>query len=248
MGRMRFVIREQSYEKPLASGQLRYEQDGRPTGAVESWRLSEAVGGYQFLRVDLDARQAASGHTYLYHVVLRENGRPERLQYRFWGSELEISGHVLLLDSTVTASRLVNGRRFEEEITVSNGPAFWFPSSVGLSLLASLAESETLPAVTLQAPAYVAFNSRGGQGQATTDSDNVFALKQVETHLRYGDKESLAAMGQEWTVRPLSIRWSSQTRTIWLDANSSVLKMERDDGLTAVTRRYILYTSGRNRK
>ena len=236
---MRFVLREQPYEKPLASGQLRYEQEGRPTGAVEHWRLSQAVDGYQFLRVDLDARQAASGHTYLYHLVLHKSGRPERLQYRFWGSGLVVSGHVLLLESTVTASRLVNGQRFEEEITVSGRPAFWFPSSTGLSLLANMAEEETAAAITLCSPSGAGHSRRAGS--VTGDADGVFALLQIETHLSYSDKERLAVMDQEWTVRPLSIQWSGQTRTIWLDANSSVLKMARDDGLTAVATRYLRY-------
>ena len=245
---MRFVIREQPYEKPLASGHLRYERDGRPTGAVESWRLSQAVDGYQFLRVDLDARQAASGHTYLYHLVLHKNGRPERLQYRFWGSGFEVSGDVLLLDDTVTASRLVNGRRFEEEVTVSGRAAFWFPSSVGLTLLASQAEEETAAAVTLQAPACPepgpesTLSLRREEGSPVA-LNSIFALQQVEIHLRYGDNEQLALMEQEWTVRPLSIRCNGQSRTIWLDANSAVLKMERDDGLTAVATRYIRYQS-----
>lgn len=238
---MRFVLREQPYEKPLASGQLRYEQDGRPTDAVESWRLSQAVDGYQFLRVDLDARQAASGHTYLYHLVLHKNGRPERLQYRFWGSGFNVSGHVLLFDGSATASRLVNGQRFEEEITVSGRPAFWFPSSAGLGLLANLAEEKIAAAITLQVPAYAEHNSGGDGRPVTGDPAKVFALQQAETHLHYGNKERLAVMDQEWTVRPLSIRWSGQMRTIWLDANSSVLKMVRDDGLTAVATRYIRY-------
>jgi hypothetical protein len=238
---MRFVIREQPYEKPLAGGQLRYERDGRATGAVESWRLSQALEDYQFLRVDLDARQAKSGHTYLYHLVLHENGRPERLQYRFWGSGLEVRGHVLLLDGTVTASRLVNGRRFEEEIAVSGRPAFWFPSSVGLSLLASLAEEETAAAVTLQASACPEPGSESAKEGSPVAPDSVFALQQIEIHLHYGDKERLALMEQEWTVRPLSIYWNGHTRTIWLDANSAVLKMVRDDGLTAVATRYIRY-------
>lgn len=230
---MRFVIREQPYEKPLAGGQLRYEQDGRSTGAVESWRLSQAFDGYQFLRVDLDARQAPSGHTYLYHLVLHENGRPERLQYRFWDSGFEVSGHVLLLEDTITASRLVNGRRFEEEVTASDRPAFWFPSSVGLSLLATLAEEKTATAVTLRAPV--------PEPRSPVTPDTLFALHQLEINLHYGDNEHLPLMGQEWTVRPLSILWNGHTRTIWLDANGAVLKMARDDGLTAVATRYIRY-------
>ncbi len=60
---MRFIVHEQAYEKPIAAGQLRYERDGRATGAIESWRLTRAVEGYEILRVDLDARTAESGHS-----------------------------------------------------------------------------------------------------------------------------------------------------------------------------------------
>ena len=42
---MRFIIHELPYERPLRAGRLRYERDGRPTGAVEPGRLSEAADG-----------------------------------------------------------------------------------------------------------------------------------------------------------------------------------------------------------
>lgn len=230
---MRFVIREQAYETPLASGVLQYELDGRPTGAVESWRLSSAVDGYQFLRVDLDGRQTEAGRTYLYHLVLHKNGRPERLQYRFWNSDLQVTGHVLLADGTVTASRIVNGQRFEEEITVSGQCAFWFPSSVGLSLLAGLGKVGVATAVGLKAPSK--------EQQATAELNDVFTLYQTDVHLDFGDQETLVSVGQSHTVRPLSIRWADQRRVVWLDEHGAVLKMVRDDGLTAVATRYIRY-------
>ena len=53
---MRFIVKEQDYEKPIGAGLMRYELDGVPTGAVEHWRLTEATEGYEVLRVDLDAR------------------------------------------------------------------------------------------------------------------------------------------------------------------------------------------------
>lgn len=230
---MRFVIREQPYETPLASGVLEYEQDGRPTGAVERWRLSSAVDGYQFLRVDLDARQAESGRTYLYHLVLHKNGRPERLQYRFWNSGLQVAGHVLLADGTATASRIVNGQRFEEEITVSGQYAFWFPSSVGLSLLASLGKVGVATAIGLKAPSKAQ--------QAMAELSDLFALYQADVPLDFGDRETLVIVGQSHPVRPLSIRWADQSRTVWLDEHGAVLKMVRDDGLLAVAARYIRY-------
>ena len=98
---MRFIIHELPYEKPVAAGRFRYEQNSQATGAVEHWRLTTAVDDYHFVRVDLDARAATSGHTYLYHLVLNPAGRPERLHYRFWTTGVEVTGNILL-DHIVT--------------------------------------------------------------------------------------------------------------------------------------------------
>ena len=76
---MRFIIHELPYERPLLSGRLRYERDGVPSGAVESWRLTAAVDGYRFLRVDVDAREAPSGRSWLYHLTLNPAGLPDRV-------------------------------------------------------------------------------------------------------------------------------------------------------------------------
>ena len=83
---MRFLLREQAYEKPMAAGKLRYESSAGPTGAVEAWRLSAVEGDYRFLRVDLDAREAASGNSYIFHLTLNGQNRPERLQFRLWSA------------------------------------------------------------------------------------------------------------------------------------------------------------------
>ena len=93
---MRFIIPELPYEQPVARGVWRYERDGIPTGAIEQWRLSAAHEGYQFLRVDLDARSAPSGRSYLFHAVLDEDNQPVRLKFRLWQAASEIMGNVHL--------------------------------------------------------------------------------------------------------------------------------------------------------
>lgn len=133
---MRFIVHEQAYEQPIAAGQLRYARDGRATGAVESWRLTKAVEGYEILRVDLDARAAESGHSYLYHLVRRADKTPERLSYRFWGDDLMIEGTLLLEETVVTNTRTVNGTTYTDDVDLPSGYGFWFPSSIGLGLLA----------------------------------------------------------------------------------------------------------------
>lgn len=235
---MRFIIRELPYEKPLAAGSLRYEFEGRATGAVEKWRLTSAVSGYRFLRVDLDAREAESGHSHLYHLVLDENGRPERLSYRFWGAGLQVSGNVLLENETLTATRRVNGDRHEDLIDFQSHCAFWFPSSVGLGLLANCAQGSEPPgdgsvtAVTLA----VTFDN----GRIAAEA--AFALVSAEVHLTMGLPEQIPLMGEAVTVRPLAISWQDQERTIWLDAHNWPIKMRRGDGLTATETRYVRYT------
>lgn len=234
---MRFLIQEQSYERPIASGRLQYQQDGAATGAYEDWRLTTAVSGYRFLRVDLDARQAESGHSYLYHLVLDPDDRLERLSYRFWSAARQVSGTVLPQDGTLIASRDIDGRRYED---VSDWPAqsgFWFPSAVGLGLLAQYARNEqstaqeVIPAVTL-------ITTVDGSWPPVAQ---LFALHGTEVGLAKGPEEPLAMMGETVAVSPLSIQWEGQQRTIWLDGHDWPLKMRRADGLTAVESRYVRY-------
>ncbi len=219
---MRFIVHEQPYEQPIAAGQLRYERDGRATGAVESWRLTRAVAGYEILRVDLDAREAESGHSYLYHLVRREDKTPERLSYRFWGNDLMVEGNMLLADTTVTNTRTVNGRTDTEDVELERGYGFWFPSSVGVGLLAGFGGGT---AVTL---ASVSSEQLAVSGEWLS----VFGLQVVE----------VVVTG----TRPLTIRWLENERRLWLDQHGWVVKMEReglsgDSGLTAVETRAIWY-------
>ena len=213
---MRFIIREQPYERLVAAGQWRYEQDGRPTGAVESWRLTTAAAGYRFLRVDLDARHAPSGNTFLYHLVWHEDGRPERLRYRFWNLTQKVVGNVLLDDTQVIATHEANGRPFEVVHSVTTPYQFWFPAIAGLGVLAAQPPAPT--AVCLQ-------------------SD--FHLSLTQLNRQEGQQTELYLMGKQWVGQPLSVRWADQLRTIWLDTYHWPLKMVRGDGLTAVAVRYM---------
>ncbi len=225
---MRFIVHEQAYEQPIAAGRLRYERDGRATGAVESWRLTQAVAGYEVLRVDLDARAAESGHSYLYHLVRRADGEPEaasgravgtaaRLSYRFWGDDLMVEGTLLLEDTAVTNTRTVNGQTSTEDVELEPGYGFWFPSSIGLGLLAGFAGGT---AVTLESVS-------SEQLAVSSERLSVFGLQVVE----------VVVMGE----RPLTIHWLENERRIWLDEHGWVVKMRRGDGLTAVETRAIWY-------
>lgn len=132
---MRFLLKEQPYETRLAAGEVRYAQDGRPTGAVEHWRHTHAHDGYHFWRVDLDGR-ASSGDTFLYNLLLDLHGRPADLRWRFYNQHGRADGQILFEAEQLTAVRHINGVRYEQEVP----PApFFFPSVAGLWLLRGVA-------------------------------------------------------------------------------------------------------------
>ena len=222
---MRLIVKEQPYEKPIASGQFRYEREGQATGTVETWRLSQATAEYEMLRVDLDARSASSGHSYLYHLVRQTNGRPERFAYRFWGDGLDIEGTLLFSETEVTGTRTVNGRTFNEDLDIEAGTGFWFPAAVGLGLAVKL-----------------------GSGLALTLNNLVgevewLALRQIEMQLKVKEAGTVQVLvaGQEIIATTWQIQWQNQSRLLQVDEHGWPLKMERDDGLTAVETRYIWY-------
>lgn len=217
---MRFVLHEQSYEKPIASGKLVYEQDGQPTRVVESWRLTDAAAGYRFLRVDLDGRAAASGNSSLFHLTLNPQGQPERLLFRFFGPIEQIKGSVLFDGNVLTIVRELTGQaRQEEQLEATH---FWFPSTVGLGLLAGLVGAGQVEAGMLAAAAS-------------------FTPHLVSLHYHEDQPEMVEVMGKQWQTRPLTLTWADQTRTIWLDAHHQPLLMKRQDGLCGRETRYVRY-------
>ncbi len=222
---MRFVVKEQSYENLIASGQFKYVLDGEATGAVETWRLSAATTGYEVVRVDLDARSAPSGHSYLYHLVRQSNGRPERLSYRFWSDGLTIEGTLLFAETSVTGTRQVNGQTFAEDLDIDAGTGFWFPSAVGLGLAANLGSG----------PAVILNNEIGGQ--------DTLALQQITQDVTQQEtaETEMAVAGKMVKTTAWQIEWQGQTRLVLTDGNGWPLKMKRDDGLAAVETRYIWY-------
>jgi hypothetical protein len=194
---------------------------------VENWRLTDVADGYRFLRIDLDARDSGSGDTYLYHLILNPEKGLERVKFRFFNARQIIAGDVLIEDGVMTLVRDVEGQdgkqHFEETADTSERPLFWLPSSIGLGLLATSDPADgAVPALML-------------------DKTADFAFKRVDVRLTAGDEERLAVAGQDVLVRPLSIRWEEQERTIWLDGDDIPVRMRRGDGLTAVETRHIRY-------
>jgi hypothetical protein len=232
---MRFIIKEQPYEKIVSAGQYRYELAGVPTGAVENWRVTNAADGYQFLRVDLDAREAESGHSYLYHAVLNPDEQVERLKFRFWGDGLEIVGDVVLEDEAVTATRKVNGTDYDQALDLPKGYRFWFPSVAGLHF-AGWRGNDPKTAVTL--------NSHIG-GPDTLAAQMVT----FDYHMLITDYMEMEIAGQLRQYVPHKLAWNDQQRIIWRSYDESgwplgMVRMGKDykEGLTAVATQYIRYS------
>ncbi len=191
------------------------------------WRLTTPTDGIEILRVDLDARDAPSGHSYLYHLIRQENGRLDRLNFRFWGSDLTVSGTILWEDNLLTLNRSVNGNGCNEELKFDADTAFWFPSSIGLGLLSPFTTRKKATAVTLN-----------------TNLDNAasaFCLFKTSIDLSIGKDQPIQIRAKAVQGWPFTITWTDQQRTIWLDDQNWPQKMTRNDRLTAVETQYIRY-------
>ncbi len=219
---MRFIIHELPYERPLLAGRLRYERDGAPTGAVESWRLTSAAEGYRFLRVDLDAREAPSGRSYLYHLVLNEAGRPEQLKYRLWGDGHDVGGSAVWDGDEVVASRRVDGLAYEDTAV---GGAFWFSSGAGLALLAWCAGETSGVTMSIN----------------PSEPARLMALVETAVTTAWGEAHVESVAGELLPVRSLDVAWSDQRRTVWLDAAERPIRLAAHDGLTASAERLVRY-------
>lgn len=224
---MRFIIHELPFETPLAAGKWRYQRDGAPTGAVESWRLSAAQDGYRFLRIDLDARAAESGRSTLYHLTLDPQQRPVQLRYRLWGAGPEVTGTALFEEENLILVTEQNGQRQDEVLMLPPQAVFWFPSSTALGLLANLPQAEALPGIRLQLV----------ETGASFRLEAVQATVIVTSH----PPEQRVIMGEVIELQPVSIWFEDQERRLWLDEAGHPLRMGRQDGLTAVETQLIRY-------
>lgn len=235
---MRFIIHEQPTETLLAAGAYRYEQDGRPTGAVESWRLTRVADGYEALRVDLDARDAPSGHTYLYHYVRQTNGRPERLTYRFWGQaaplgKLNVEGTLIFSETDAVGTHGLNGQTTEISLTLPAGYTVWFPSVAGLGLAAGAPGRNPKAGVTLQ-------NAIGGTETLRP------RLVAFDTMMLITDTVDVQVAGRTLPAVPVQITWEAQRRIVVRDTRGWPLTMSCIDAayqltLTAAATRLIRY-------
>lgn len=228
---MRFIIHELPYEQPLAAGLWRYQRDGIATGALETWRLTAAQDGYRFLRIDLDARAAASGRSLLYHLTLDPHGRPVQLRYRVWAAGSEVSGTAVFEDKDLILVTEQKERRVEEVLPLPPGFVFWFPASTALGLLVDLPQAQALPGVHLRLP--------------QRDDDVGLELAQATAIVTSHRVEQRVIMGEARDLQPVSIWWEDQERRLWLDQHGQPLRMARQDGLVALETQLIVFKEWR---
>lgn len=218
---MRFIIREQDYEELVASGRFRYEKNGQPTGATESWRLTKVISGYCFVRVDLDGQDAESKESVLYHLVLAPDGTPERLKYIYFKPGGVLRGDVQLAHKSITNGRSLNGERHHETLDLPGEFAFWFPSTIGLSMLLKKGTSDNV------------------LDTVSPDRASSFQLSRKKMTIRCAQEEHIVVINRQLLVRPCSIHWDNETRELWLDEYSWPVKLRRNDGLTAIETQYV---------
>lgn len=215
---MRSLVREKPYETVVASGKLHYWQADKPTGAVESWRLTRTVTDDRIVRVDLDARQAASGSSRLFHYIENGEGVPQRLVYRYLQPDApSIAGNVLFGDD-----ELINSRRdAQRHVDTAALLPLLFPTTVGLALLSRL-------------PA-------GDHQIILLDLQQAGQLRSINVQLVTDDPSNGTGDDVPQAARIVQLRWQDQQRRLWLHEDGFPLQMERQDGLRAVAARFVDY-------
>lgn len=213
---MRFVIREQEYERLLAAGRLRHL-----SGALESWRLTEAVDKYTVLRVDLDGRDTGDAGSTLFHLLLNPDGRLERAKIRVLSPQEDLSVDVLVESDSLSVSRAGADGVKHDLVDRSPGFGMMLPGLVGLALFVHHAAS------------------RREHTTIALDTARRFAPRQVSVTINAFDEERLAVTGQDLAVRPYLISRNGTRLKIWLDKYGLPVRVEDEKGLQALEDRYV---------
>lgn len=220
---MRFLIREQEFERPVASGRFHFEQAGEPTGDYEAWRLTEIAGDYRFLRADLDCRGTGIHQGILYHMVINPSGTPERLKLRILSMENPLHADILFEADLLSVIGEQSGRRFEHELRTSGSYIFYFSSAIGLSLLLRNIMSEDLVSA-------VFFD---------VDRAELRFEKAIRIQKYPGE---IIEVGQRLVdARPFSIARPGKNVRIWLDPYDLPVNIDFGEGLTAIDTQFMRY-------
>lgn len=224
---MRFIIREQDYEKLVAAGKFRLEMNGLPTGATESWRITRLNEGYGWLRVDVDRRKTSENSSTLYHLAFSSVWRPERLKFRHFVDSFEIVGDLQFDEETISLYRDMNGQRIESEEKIPAGYRFYLPAIIGWALLPATADDGECWIFSL-------------------DRNREFNLTRHQVEIRREERGVVAVTGQDVAAQRYSIDWGTEIQYLWLDDFGLPVLSEREDGFRAVETQYIRYERSPN--
>lgn len=219
---MRFIIREQEYEKLVAAGKFHYEMQGISTGVAESWRLTHLSKGYGLLRVDFDARRTPEDSSTLYHLAVGSGWQPERLKFRHFAGSTEIAGDLQFDQEVVSLYRNIGDRRLEDEEIIPGDFRFWLPSVIGFALLPGTPDINRSLILTL-------------------DRKRNFDLLQRDVDIEKIERDVLAVAGRDVPVQGYSIAWNSERIQLWLDDHGLPVLVENSDGFRAIESQYIRY-------
>lgn len=213
---MRFIIREQDYEQLIAAGRLTYR-----SGAVEHWRLTEAVAGFRVMRVDFDRRDTAVASSTLMHLLMDPDGRPERLKLRHFAPDNPADVDVLVDSGSLSVSRDCNDDVTRDELILPPGFGLLMPATIGLALFVWSSRSQSCASAI------------------DLDEQRCFAPVLTSIELEPLAEEDLTVTGQLVAVRPYLIRRNEMDYTIWLDEQGLPVRLEAEDGLRAIEDRYV---------
>ncbi|UCG24564.1 MAG: hypothetical protein JSW55_00750 [Chloroflexota bacterium] len=218
---MRFIIREQEYEKLVAAGRLHYLSAGVETGAVESYRLTQAVDGFSVMRIDLDRRESTEANSTLFHLLLDPYGRPERVKLRRLSPADSSEVDVLVDDESFNISRTSEADVVREEMKRPAGFGLLIPTAVGLGL-------------------FVHGNPGRRSAQAISlDETRRLAPLSASLEIDPLDEEEMTVTGQLVAVRPYLIRQKGAKCKVWLDDHGLPVRLDDEDGALAVEHRYV---------
>lgn len=218
---MRFIIREQEYERLIAAGRLIYRASGKETGTVERWRLTQAIDGFWVMRVDLDQRETTVASSTLFHLLLDPRRRPERLKLRHFSQDVDDEVDVLIENGSLTVRRTYDGQSAEDEMSLPPGFGLLMPAVVGLALFVDGSQGQ-----------------RSVEAIALDESNNfVPCLKSLD--LMSLPEEELTVTGQRIAVRPYLIRGSGIDVKLWIDDRGLPVRLNDSDGRQVIEDRYV---------
>ncbi len=148
-------------EQFVASGVYKHFSGEVATGLIEYWSIHE-VGGAQFIRVDVDGREA-NGRSVLYEALRSPEGQIERVDLRAYGNAADevklVKASYTFFEEWIEIIRIVNSIiRFEEEVLTPSGIVIAMQAAVFSGLTISQRTALDDKPVLAFSPVYDFFN------------------------------------------------------------------------------------------